>query len=264
MTIQKNPRIDFVRCPDCFGISADMMPLPHVLDDYYANYYSRVEKELITFSKPIRMAQMLMRWIKPEDSVARILDYGGGDGRIAVNLATLLVEQNPQRQITVDVVDYVDKKPLEVSPHVLVRYDRGLQDAKESADIVLASAILEHIPDYYAEMSKLWATLRPGGLFYTRTPYMSPFARIFKSLDMTYPAHVHDLGHAFWNRAAETQGVTVLASQPSIIETTLDSHFLRTVIAAVCKFPAHVLSMLNLPIVWPFYGGWQVIWKKSS
>lgn len=263
LKIQADPEIYFLLCPDCFGISADKMPLPEVLDIYYSTYYSRHEQELVTFSRPIRLAKMLKRHIQPQDMVNCIIDYGGGDGHIAIELAKLLVRQNPMRVINVEVVDFVDKPSFEAAPNVRVSFKAALEQVELQPDIILASAILEHIPRYHDEMEKLWHLLRSGGIFYARTPFMSPFGRRMRNLDMTYPAHVHDLGHAFWNKALERHGAYAIVSEPSIIESTFASNTPRTLIAACFKLPARILAKFNLPIIWPFYGGWQVIWRKD-
>lgn len=71
-----------------------------------------------------------------------------------------------------------------------------LKDANKDCDLIIASGVFEHIPDLGSLLVQLVGKLRPGGFFYARTVYALPIMRMFR-VEMSYPAHVHDLGDEF-------------------------------------------------------------------
>jgi hypothetical protein len=88
--------------------------------------------------------------------------------------------------------------------------------------------------------------------------------RLFPSIDLTFPGHVHDMGPAYWNHFMTTLGFPgeLLASRPSIVETTLRQAPLRTVAAHLLKAPSHLECRLrgnawSRP-AWGYVGGWEV------
>lgn len=42
----------------------------------------------------------------------------------------------------------------------------------------------------------------------------------------------------------------------------MSRHPARTVAASILKMPARLLAAGGLPPLWPYYGGWQVLWTK--
>jgi hypothetical protein len=262
---QTGPDVWFRQCPQCHGVSASRMPTPQALNDYYARYYDRALTELITTPKPERLARRIAsHWSAPPRDRIGILDFGGGDGTISVLVAGMLVASRKARHVDILVVDYVSDNPRVPPAGVTLRFAADLDIGKVEGqhDIIIASAILEHIPDFTTAFDGLMARAAPGALFYARTPSMTPLARLVP-LDLTFPAHVHDLGGAFWAALAQRLGstVTVLRHAPSIIETVLSSNLIRTLAAFCLKAPAHLLRHLGLPHLWPYVGGWEVIWR---
>jgi hypothetical protein len=109
----------------------------------------------------------------------------------------------------------------------------------------------------------LLSGLRPGGIFYARTPSLAPILRIFQFLrlpyDFTFPAHVHDLGQKFWESILDCLPLDrcafqVLLSRPSIVETSFRSNPLRTAISYLLKSPWYILHRHYRLI-----GGWEVV-----
>ncbi len=262
--VQDAPPVAFLACPRCCGLSASRMPTPDALAHYYAHYYDRVEIELVTTPKPERLGwQIADRWPGPRQDKLRILDYGGGDGTITRLTADRLISNHTAESVDVVVVDYNQKTdPRPLSDRITLSIEPNLAAAEGAFDIVVASAILEHVPDFRPVFADLMKHAAPGALFYARTPFMSPFCRR-APIDMTFPAHVHDMGAAFWNWLAAHAGVEVevLRSEPSIVETVLSSHAPRTIAAHALKAPARLLATTGAPALWPFYGGWQVYWR---
>jgi 2-polyprenyl-3-methyl-5-hydroxy-6-metoxy-1,4-benzoquinol methylase len=158
-----------------------------------------------------------------------ILDFGGGNGKIAQLLARRLVRQKGST-VRISLVDYNQGISPEDSQQIrLERFDTLGEVREKGFDLVVASAILEHIPYARKELSHLLSVLRSGGLFYARTPSVVSIFRVFQrlglSFDFTYPAHVHDLGQTFWERILPYLDIAgkqceLLWSRPSIVETS--------------------------------------------
>ena len=109
---------------------------------------------------------------------------GGGSGSLARRVADWLLRQHSAKQVSIDVVDY--ERPGEyATSEVTLSGFHQLDEVNGQYDLAIASAILEHIPDVHAVMSRLFALVAPGGFFYARTPFMLPLARLVRGLDLT-------------------------------------------------------------------------------
>lgn len=232
--VQDDPAIDMLECSECGVASASMMPLPATLDRYYATYYDG-RSERFTFDGAGRFAEHLTGSMAHLAHGARILDFGGGDGSLAAAIGARLGDAS------LEVVDV----------------GRTLDGIAGRFDLVIASAVLEHIPEPAVTIRRLFGLLAPGGYFYARTPYVLPFARVLPRLDITFPAHVHDMGRPFWDRVPPLLGFDgqVVASRPSLVETTVRTDPLRTVAAHVLKAPG--IRRLG------FVGGWEVVLRAG-
>ena len=172
-------------------------------------------------------------------------------------------------KIEVVLVDHNIEKPF-TKEDIAFQSFRDLNEVSGVFDIILASAVLEHIPLLNAVLVKLYSILKSDGFFYARTPYMLPFKKIIKGLDFTYPGHVHDLGPAFWNTLSKPLHFNWVAmvSRSSIVETQMDSAFLRTLISYICKFPSRIEEKLKGKVLtnpkWKFVGGWEVLFMKGT
>ena len=141
-----------------------------------------------------------------------------------------------------------------------------LKDLSKKYNIVLASGVLEHIPQMNKVVKSLFSCIEKNGFFYARTPFMSPFKKVFRNIDLPYPAHVHDLGASFWNRFIDTFQLKakLLVSRPSIVETEFSKAFFITLISYLSKFPAKLETKLlrnKKDMLWNYYGGWEVVVK---
>src|SRR5688572_18153190 len=195
--LQTNPDVSLLRCTLCGGASASKMPTDKALENYYSSYYSDNSSK-VTFHSMDRFANHIDQLIEHDSKIEgelRILDYGGGDGSLGKSLAEIL--KPTCCKIEVVLVDYNKEDPF-IKNDIDFQSFRDLKEVSGVFDIILASAVLEHIPQLNSVLVKLYSMLKPSGFFYARTPYMVPFKKIIRHLDFTYPGHVHDLGPAFW------------------------------------------------------------------
>jgi methyltransferase family protein len=268
--VQTGPDVFLLRCGRCQGCSASHMPRPEYLRAYYGSYYQGRD-EKVTFSGKERFAAHLLRaipapWAREH---TRMLDFGGGDGTLAIAVAVRLLERFPRGLVDITVVDQETPAP---SPDARIRIEQRscLEETDGFHDLVLASAVLEHIPDLHPILLGLVDRIGQGGLFYARTPYALPLARILPALDLTYPAHVHDLGSGFWNGFADLFGLRAryLASRPSLVASSWREEPLRALVAHSLKLPASLEAALSPPSrkhrLWRLVGGWEVLLQNGG
>lgn len=264
--IQQNPVINYLKCPDCHGCSTSLMPTPAVLTKFYTGFYDDYEEEF-TFDNPQRFAKHILQEIKLNTSsnIFRILDFGGGDGSLALAIADIILLQYPKKRIEIWLVDYQPTPSYEkgnISFHAL-KYLKEIPVHKKY-DLLIASAILEHIPDLHTTFKELLSLAAPSGYFYARTPYRLPFKKFIPSLTMEYPGHVHDLGDSFWSRLPDTFNLNakVITSRPSIVQYEFKRSFFLALAAYLAKFPAHVELFFNShkkDLIWNYVGGWEIL-----
>jgi hypothetical protein len=203
-------------------------------------------------------------------NMVRILDYGGGDGSLAQAIASKILDKAGRDcHVQIDLVDY-EAPAVSSDRRIAVRGHKDLSDIEGDYDLIIASAVLEHVPQVNGVVRGLVASARPGAYFYARTPFMVPLARLIGKFDLTYPAHVHDMGCSFWHRFAQTFGLQadLIVSRPSLIETTLFEAPARTVAAFVMKLPSHLELSLRRPRpvdpIWKLVGGWEVVLRFQA
>lgn len=267
--IQREPLVHLLACGDCGGCSASHMPTPEILAEYYRCYF-RADGPKITLTDANAFADHVLRLVRLNGaSSIRILDFGGGDGTLGLMIARRLLHEEPARQIVFTLVDFQTPAAGISDERLVVTHARTLEEVCGEFDLVLASAVLEHIPELERVIRRLLEQLGPGGWFYARTPYLAPLKRCLPGLDITFPGHVHDLGAPFWNRIGQTFRVPlrIVASRPSLIETSLRRQPARTAAAWLMKFPARVeLAFSREPRTpwWRFVGGWEVVLQKAA
>lgn len=269
--LQEEPKVVLLGCHVCHAASASRMPRTKALEKYYSHYYDNKE-EKITSDIPSQIAMHIFRYAIPYmgDLTGRdvfLLDYGGGDGSISIRVAHKLLGQGSGK-VNIALVDY-DLSTIEVSGQriQITRPGDLAQISDNSMDLVIASAIVEHIPEPRDVLIKLFASLKPGGIIYARTPYVRSLSRLANMVnlrfDFTYPAHVHDLGARFWNNIVDILplqgGFRVLRSAPSIVETSFQQHFFRTLAAHILKIPGYVFRER-----YGLVGGWEVFIRRNS
>jgi len=270
--IQEAPTIHLLRCENCEGCSASHMPIPEVLARIYRDYYGQRTDSKTTMGSHGRFSRHILSHVAelpPRKGPMRIIDFGGGDGSLALDVACRLLTRNVVESVQITVVDFHGVARSD-DPRIRISNCTVLDRVTEPAEIVLASAILEHVPDCNAVFGKLFDRVAEGGYFYARTPWAVPLKRLVRKLDITYPYHVHDMGGGFWNRIARTFKLRgkVLISGPSPLETSWSEHPMRTLAAMLLKAPARAERILlgrakRKDPIWKFVGGWELLfWRK--
>jgi SAM-dependent methyltransferase len=269
LVLQQAPDVHLLSCPSCGGASASRIPTPEALTRFYDEYYSDRDEsaiaEKVTFDQPRRFARHLLRLMPPlPRRELRILDFGGGDGALSLAAGELLLGGGA-RSVHIDVVDYYDASP-QTPDGVSMRHVRSLDDLGSSEyDLVLASAVVEHLPAPRRELIRLLSAIAPAGFFYARTPWVLPLSRLLRKfgsrIDFFYPCHLHDLGRDFWNRVLghltpEAMAFHLRHSATSLVESGFSDAFFRTLAAYTLKAPSRVLPS------WPYVGGWEVIIER--
>jgi SAM-dependent methyltransferase len=264
------PDVWLLYCHECHACSASRMPTAQALAEIYSSFWSKAtaRDEQVIFDHPERLARHLSRALvrRLAGETIRILDFGGGDGTMSVMLGEDLLAAGSCGQVQITVVD-VSGHARESTGRVSIEHRRGLDEVRDlSQDFVMASAVLEHVPSPAVIIRKLLGSLRPGGIFYARTPFMRPLLRAlpFPSISnqlFPYPMHLHDMGPDFWKTSLRVLGMgpgfEIVISRPTMSEGTFDKHFLRTLAARALKAPWRLLGDR-----YGLVGGWEVFIRR--
>jgi 2-polyprenyl-3-methyl-5-hydroxy-6-metoxy-1,4-benzoquinol methylase len=260
LTLQDNPQVDLVAC-GCGCHSASRMPKPEVLEDYYSRYYDKFE-ETATFDGSERFGVHLYGMLQSSQrSAMRILDFGGGvDASLSRSVAREFIDRGTER-VAIALVDRSASCPRDWGAITVDCYQE-LQTGAQEFDIVLASAVIEHIPSPRGVLMALLNSLGAGGGIYFRTPAVSSLIRLTSRfgmhLDFKYPEHVHDMGQAFWEQLIPSLGLTdsfsIVKSQPSIVQEDFRAHPLRATLAHAMKSPWYLFRS-----GYTMVGGWEAV-----
>jgi SAM-dependent methyltransferase len=268
--IQDEPVVDYLECSYCHACSVSRMPSKHYLENYYRNYYGEGDEQ-VTFRGVDRFGRHIAESISmaSHGRELSILDFGGGDGRLSLHIAKLWLQKGIATRVLVTVVDFVKPQKVE-NESIVVSHAASLEEVAGEFDLVLASAVFEHIPELNKVLQQIFTLVVPGGFLYARTPYVLPFKKWFVNFDIYFPMHVHDLGNFFWNYMLKNLHLAghLHVSRPSIVATDFSSEPIKTVLAYLFKIPARGESFVRgcVPdrLLWPYVGGWEVVLKKDS
>jgi SAM-dependent methyltransferase len=246
------------------------MPTPQFLAEYYGNYYEPKGPKITFPSSPGRLARHIAQATLGGfmGLKLRILDFGGGDGTIAKEVALAWLASHPNATVKIVVADYLEPAPF-TKDRVEFSSVRRLEQALPCGfDLIIASAILEHVPDLAATLPVLFRAAAPGGMVYIRVPWVLPLKRWFRSAPLLWPMHIHDLGPSFWNRLPE-RGILigdVYLSRPPLSETEFRRHFLLTGLSYLMKLPTRLELLLRhrpKDHWWRLVAGWEVVYRVS-
>ena len=267
--LQEKPRVRLLECSNCQSASASRIPKDNALKDYYNNYYASNCDEKITFSGTDRFASYLFSEIKKHlrKSHLKILDFGGGDGSISVKTSYKLLTAGIE-WVDISLVDYNEILTKIDNQHISLKHIKSLDDLPARGyDFILASAIIEHLPQPRQTITHLLKLLNDRGIFYARTPYVVPLIKLFKILgskwEFMYPMHLHDLGSDFWNtflwKISLSKQFEVLKSKPSIVEASLKNCFSRAIASYIFKTPWYLMGNR-----YKLVGGWEIFLRKQA
>lgn len=123
-----------------------------------------------------------------------ILDFGGGDGTLAIEFAKLL---SSSCKIHITVVDFGNS----IAQHNLTNTSiKKFQiiPSSEKYDLVIASASVELISNFGMILRSMLNSLRgQDSCMYVRTNFILPIKKIIPMVDFTFPAHLHDISPDF-------------------------------------------------------------------
>ncbi len=268
--VQDGPEVWFAACGHCSACSASRMPTEAFLESYYRDYFADggVRVSFQQYERFYRRMQRVGALPYHVVGECRILDFGGGDGRMALHIAQRLIDEGVIERACVTLVDF--SAPAEPASEQVGVVKAQLEEVGgASQDMVVASGVLEHIPDLHDALRQVVRVMRPGARMYARAPYAMPMKRVFSDYDLQFPMHVHDLGPGFWRKwCDEDRGVRLRLSQPSIVKYPFAAMPLHALAAGLMKLPAHVQVRLpllrELPLLWRFVGGWEVVVERDQ
>lgn len=263
LVLQHDPPVTLSTCGRCHGSSASRMPSEAFTRALYdpARYASGLLRQPALTDRFGRHLAALLR--VPADRDLDILDYGGNDGGLSRALVRAMRSRGHRGQLRCTVVDLFERPD---TPEVTFRTTPWFSETDARFDLVLASAVLEHLTDFRPVVARLLELCRPGALFYGRTPYEASLHRWLPGYAIRWPRHVHDLGPRFFGRLLPLYGYrgSVVHSQPSPAETSLRSHPARTLAAHLLKVPAALEARIRGPAsigehgaLWTLVGGWE-------
>jgi hypothetical protein len=271
LRLQREPVVDLVTCVTCGASSASRLPTDAFCSELYEQGYAAEHVETTqgnAHSLAAHVAHLLGSVALPEQLT--VLDFGGSDGASALALAQELLATGKVRRAQLVVIDHV---PVQRSADARIELSsvQGLPalPSEMRFDLVLASAVLEHIPHLHGVLLALLSRVGTGGLFYARTPWVAPLVKVWSRLPlMLWPVHVHDLGRPFWNRLVQRESAfALLRSQPSWVETSWRMAPARTGIAHLLKLPGRLDARARPHYVgrwdWPWVGGWEVVLQRT-
>lgn len=255
--IQVNPDIDFRSCNGCHIGYASRQPHLSFFTKYYQNYYAGKKQNVNADSN--RFAKRIVASHSPSGTVS-IIDFGGGDGSVAIAMAELLLKQNT-KQVNITVVDPNFQQPDCPNSSISISNLKELSQITGQFDYVIASAVLEHLKNPKTYLKELLGVLKTGGMFYARTPYLFPMANTLSkmgvSVNTQFPGHLFDMGKVFWELIPTENwfngSYEIVKSKPSIVEKSFKKNPVNNIIGNMIKAPYKLA-----PDKYKTVAGWEV------
>jgi len=152
-----------LECADCKTIYCANVDLAE-LAAFYDQYYNRDNLSIPDFVQ--RRLGEIIATFTPYRSNGRLLDVGCGGGFLALT-AKQMGWDAWGTEVSVSSVEHLRKQGLNIAHGELA--DAKFPDSH--FDVIVATEVLEHVPDPRALTAECARVLRPGGLFYATTPH---------------------------------------------------------------------------------------------
>lgn len=272
---KEKPNINIIQCSSCHAVTYDKVLGEESIDELYSDesqYYddSNENDQGVTFYGSERFAKHLYSLIKSRTDLTgnlSILDFGGGSGALAYAVGEYISKIHGNSSIHITVCDYTDSLIESKADNIELAHQFPLQEIEQEFDIIIASGVMEHIPDSGEYYRLLFAKMKENGCIYFRTPYIYPLYRAFKKIgieyDTLYPGHIWDLGGKWWDDLPQKvsypeKDIVMIASRPSVVEKSFSSHFFVALASYIMKAPWFVCHR------WSYVGGWEAVYQKNS
>jgi hypothetical protein len=125
------------------------MPTQSFLEAYYKNYFEHPEIKVSfqDFNRFYRHMRSIGDLANASVAEYRILDFGGGDGRMAMHIAQQLIREKRISSACVSLLDY-NPPAASPMPEIKISSVQNIESIPPlSQDMVLASGIFEHVPE---------------------------------------------------------------------------------------------------------------------
>lgn len=261
--LQENPEVRMIKCNKCKLSYADKIPKTSFLNNLYdpAIYKSNLTSNS---KNTYNLAKRIFRKLCFEKKEINILDYGGGNGNLSNELIKLFAEKKIKaKSLVVDVFDNCKHE------NIAFEHVRNFEKNKDKFDIVLASAVLEHLPNFVLITNQLLNKVKLNGFFYCRTPWEFEISKLFKFYKMAWPRHLYDIGGDFWVKYFKNyNNFTIILNETSTSEIS-KRELLKYVLANILKTVSRLETFIFRNIKyrqpkWPYVGGWDIIVKKND
>ncbi len=267
--LQKDPDVWMLKCNNCNLGTCEYLPSDNFLSGLYDpdHYAASLTSNLKLSNKLAANISNKCSFLFSSKQKISILDYGGGNGALCNALMLDLRSRYKNikfESVVVDVYNSLDYK--DISFLSVEEFD----NASDKFDIVIASAVLEHLTNPKKILDKLIYLLNTDGVFYARTPYEIPLVKLNIGYKTSWPIHLHDMGPDFWEFIGNNykDQIDFIQSKTSVIETSIMNRPIRTSIAFLLKIPSlietsFIKNNINYNgVIWGLVGGWEVIFKK--
>jgi len=231
ITIQNNYKV--VCCKQCGLVYLNSRPDSAHLAYLYENYHLRNGKREYSWAylmeKNYREASKLLSRKFPRKG--KILDIGCGYGYFlermnALGWETAGIDLSPK------TISYATGKGLNVVESSV----ENISFPKSSFDAITAFYVMEHLPDPYSAVKKIYSLLKPGGIFILRVPHTTPIVRfllLFHIKNNLYdtPYHLYDFSPKTITLLLKKAGFTAIRVEPG--SPTLPNSFLEKMVSIV-------------------------------
>lgn len=261
--LQSNPEVRMVKCGNCKLAYADRLPKETFLNELYDPkiYESNLTSDTKNTNK---LAKKIFNKFNLKKDIISILDYGGGNGNLSHELIKLFLTKNIEaKSLVVDVHDSCKHQNIK-----FIHLEK-FKNNTEKFDIILASAVLEHLPDFISVTNELLDKVKVNGFFYCRTPWEYEISKVFKFNKIKWPRHLYDIGGDYWTKFFEKkEDYKMILNETSSTEIK-KKQFIKYVLAQLLKKISNIETAIfkNYKFYkpkWSFVGGWEVIVKKNA